>query len=1348
MKNFLSYLCLLVLVPVYGQVTIPYTQNFDTGSSVGWTHYALYGTDNWQLGTPSYSPQTYAISSPNCWGTNLSGPYTASSSMCLESPSFDLSGVTQNTVLSFWHARSLASGSNLKAEYSIDGGATWVNMYSSSSSLTRLWYSTSGGWTGNQSAWNQSCFSLTFLNGQADVRIRLRLTSSTSTSGGWLVDNFYIGPEYFNISPAQGDTIDRFSKFFPTITVVVDIAHSNQYSAQFADTITYYLSEDQVPDPGDLYLGYLHDYHSANANNVTATLNTPPALHAGIYYILITADAPNRLAENNESDNSNFAVLIVDSTLALPYVDNFDDTSSLQWDVRVTASNCTVPDYWMLGTPYRHHLDNAHSGPNAWSSSDGLMNYQNNGCGGFVESPFIDLTTSANPVLAFWYTNYSGDTNFWSPSYIRYSVNGSDPNTQLLEMDYYSTNDDWDYQVVSLAALSAQQNVKFGFYTRANNSSSTPEEGMAFDDIYFGPPLPDVSLEGDKSDRFTSSSSATDTLWYWFVNSGIGNSSGTITSFYWSTDSLLDVSDIFIGSKAEPTVTDTSRVWTSFPFAKPTTATGHYYIFYVADSMNVLSEMREYNNYGSFNVHQQNAVVLPYLNDFETQITDWRHDASLGADDWNWGTPTGNYLDTAFSGTQAWITNAHGDTLSGMNRFHLYTPVFDFTTISNPVVEFDMIHYAWLAASSNWTATGGNMSYSTDGGATWIVLDTTSQSYKEWYYREEYSPITGTDRMYYLPMTNQYLFGVEEHSFVSTFDYQTRSTPRTTHYVLDIAFLAGEKSVQFRFNYASQLSNNPGMLMDNFSISSAHVDFVIPYMKNLKWSEQDNNLRFYVDVLNNGNYRSDTNAVKFYLSADSLLDAGDHWMATEIVPRLRPEYSHLLNKQYSIPPLAGYNYLLIECDPLNIAAESNETNNVIAWNLGTHDTMIYPYVNDFSDTVIDGWTWYYSNQIYNGYRFRHKVVEGEPVYQCETDMWFLDRIDHTISNYNLIPTYYLETPEFSFAGCGSVSVEFDLLCVGNGGTTSSGGNMEYSIDGGNTWIVLNTPAVLNPVNWYNAAGISTLGGAAGWTFTPGDTMMHCYADLAFLSGAPSVKFRFTFRSKQRNTGPGVQGMRIDNFTVNAWNVDYVATVAPSTLVNAYIAQPFFPVVYDIVNTGTGPGQNSYTKLYWSTDTILDAGDSLVYSYFEFPIPAGGNINSARNIYYPVPIVQLTYYLFYFTDGDSGTVELSELNNVSYFEVVFDSLSNSIGIEEYGAENSVTLSTGQESTYLLTNFSAPAPSASLMLYDSRGALVYSSLLNIPAGNNQFLIPVALSTGMYFVKLEYNGSIYCDHAAIVR
>ena len=57
----------------------------------------------------------------------------------------------------------------------------------------------------------------------------------------------------------------------------------------------------------------------------------------------------------------------------------------------------------------------------------------------------------------------------------------------------------------------------------------------------------------------------------------------------------------------------------------------------------------------------------------------------------------------------------------------------------------------------------------------------------------------------------------------------------------------------------------------------------------------------------------------------------------------------------------------------------------------------------------------------------------------------------------LTPLFYIESPTFNFTTYNSdepLILSFDVMCIGSNFT--NGGNMQYSIDGGQTWIVMTT----------------------------------------------------------------------------------------------------------------------------------------------------------------------------------------------------------------------------------------------------------------------------------------------------
>ncbi len=92
---------------------------------------------------------------------------------------------------------------------------------------------------------------------------------------------------------------------------------------------------------------------------------------------------------------------------------------------------------------------------------------------------------------------------------------------------------------------------------------------------------------------------------------------------------------------------------------------------------------------------------------------------------WQRGVPTGGVLNTAASGTQVYGTNLSGDYPTSVNAY-LVTNCYDFTTIQNPVLKFQMAYN--LEQDWDWA----NVEYSLNGGQNWYTLGTVN-SQPNWY---------------------------------------------------------------------------------------------------------------------------------------------------------------------------------------------------------------------------------------------------------------------------------------------------------------------------------------------------------------------------------------------------------------------------------------------------------------------------------------------------------------------------------------------------------------------------------------------------------------------------------------
>jgi hypothetical protein len=698
----------------------------------------------------------------------------------------------------------------------------------------------------------------------------------------------------------------------------------------------------------------------------------------------------------------------------------------------------------------------------------------------------------------------------------------------------------WDCFCKDISTHDNEKSVKLRLNGGGKTTPTTLNQ-IVIDDFYIGEAKPDAAIEGYKKNRFTSSVRITDTLKYLFFNSGLSNLNSTTTQFYWSTDTILDNGDLLLGNKIELPLGDTLSQWSEFVYTKPTLLNGKYYIFYKVDATNQVDEMREYDNIGYFELYQNSPEALPYYNDFETNTSNWRHNSSLGNDEWIWSTLQGTTINTAFSGSKAFVTNDTG-IVSSNSRMHLFTPIFNLSELQSPIMEFDlMAHFYGVSGYGFWPYNMGNLMYSINGGKTWEVLDSTNLSFKRLYYRLELSTLSGLD---YIPTNGsgsskgELLLGKFLPMFRSQFDYQGRDYDDNHHYVVDLSFLRQNDQVQFMFVYANYNAPVEGMMLDNFEIREAEIDLIKPSKKKLMVSSSDSLIRQNIKIKNNNNYISSPTEINIYCSSDTILDGQDILIGSKSLEGIRPYESFLTNIAFPTPNNYNtFNYLLIEIDPLNLNLESNENNNISYFELNM-DTAInynYPILFDFNNDEVNGWTWYSDSSGYypNGHRFRHKTVINDFAHSVQNGQWFLDPINSlgTTDNFSLFDTYYLETPPFDFSNISNLMLNFDFLCIGDeffSGSGRQGGNFQYSKDGGSTWTILTNVQDSAAINWYDWESIHSLNNEPGWSMW--DNWTTARYNLSFLSGEISVRFRFKFKSFNRITSY-LHGFRLDNFKI-------------------------------------------------------------------------------------------------------------------------------------------------------------------------------------------------------------------------
>ena len=183
----------------------PYFQDFE-GGTAGWE--AKGTPKTWAFGTPAKSVIQGAASGANAWVTGGlgMGQYAANEHSWVESPCFNLSGLTSPVIeMSIWWSTDMsADGAVLQS--STNNGTSWqnvgflgdsVNWYNYGNISGLQWASSSSGWSGNGSSaspgWITARHDLSGLGGNSSVRLRIAFGSDGfGQADGFAFDNVRI----------------------------------------------------------------------------------------------------------------------------------------------------------------------------------------------------------------------------------------------------------------------------------------------------------------------------------------------------------------------------------------------------------------------------------------------------------------------------------------------------------------------------------------------------------------------------------------------------------------------------------------------------------------------------------------------------------------------------------------------------------------------------------------------------------------------------------------------------------------------------------------------------------------------------------------------------------------------------------------------------------------------------------------------------------------------------------------------------------------------------------------------------------------------------------------------------
>ena len=318
---------------------------------------------------------------------------------------------------------------------------------------------------------------------------------------------------------------------------VTDTTRNQGAGATAPSTTTYYLSTNTTLDAGDLVLGSraVPALAAGVSDTGSVTVTIPAGTATGTYFLFAKADAGDAVSETVETNNYTYRTLRIGPDLLIA-------SFSAPW---ASGAGATI------------------------SVTDTTRNQG----GGAAPASSTRYYLSSN------FTLDSGDTLLGSRAVAALAPGVSDTGTVALTLPlgltagtyYLFAKADGDDAVVE--------------NDEGNNLWGTT--------ITIGSDLVVMSLTVPTDAGAGLAVTFTDTT----KNQGAGAAEASVTTYYLSTNAVLDATDVVLGSRAVPPlaagVSDTGSVMVTIPAGTPA---GTYYVFAKADGGNAVSETSEYNN--------------------------------------------------------------------------------------------------------------------------------------------------------------------------------------------------------------------------------------------------------------------------------------------------------------------------------------------------------------------------------------------------------------------------------------------------------------------------------------------------------------------------------------------------------------------------------------------------------------------------------------------------------------------------------------------------------------------------------------------------------------------------------
>lgn len=1085
--------------------SFPYHESFESGDG-DWFAVSPTGSSSWERGKPVNTFINRAADGDVAWVTSLSGNHNSSEISYVESPYFEMGSLTQPYFqLDIIGDFGFFAGATL--EMSSDNGETWNRLGSSTSGFN--WYQASnsapsGDSWDEQFDWMQAEHEL----GQdcpQYVKFRIGFYTDSEVTEGFGFDNVLIGEQPKNdigVTSLVSVSSIPIGDHHPTIEIT-----NFGFTDQTSFDLYYRIDQGEEIFVGSIS-GFVGGFYQHLEHVFSGSINFPSE---GTYEVEFWTDLGAE--ERRENDTLKVTYTVQPTVVDFPYLKTFD-TDTVDW-----ASGGTLSSF-QWGVPADSYINDTPPGTNrVWMTN--LTGSHNEFEASYVESPYFNLNNLSHPYLRLDYKHNIHQT-FGSGSadalaYIEFSSDGV--NWQVLGtvnegINWYNFLDntqtgwnsqsDWKKGYFSLLNCVSMSNGILKF--RVNFSSSGPLQvldGFAFTNfqVLEAEPVADAGIIQVESPKVVAAGIDH------FPTVQLANlGEGEITASATRIDYQIDGGAIKSAGLPADFILDFNDIDSSFTFLNPINIAtpGIYELKIFIDQNSENQEVLSDTIVCDLKVmpFQTIAIGTSYKESFEADAADW---CALGPNSsWEHGAPTGIAITEAADGTNAWVTNLTGAMNDGEQSV-LYGPVFDLSSTTLPSISFD--YFINTPFTTFFVENYPHVSYmevSIDSGKTWSVLGTPDE---DWYN----------------------LDGSNQQTPAGDFGWGGDTELLWQKMKYGLSSYAGQSWVQMRFVVlsTSSVGNNDGFGFDNIIVKEAEVNDV-----------GATNMTSSLNVPE-GDYEVNITIENFGLSTEPSFNVGFQVDGGTIV-------SELFNgggDGLSVGATASFTFS-------NKALLSPGTHTLkVFTQLGTdtdaaNDTFMvevfaapiistFPYSQDF-EGASHGWI---SGGTENSWIFG--TPNDKEVFSGTADgslnAWTTDT-----TGYNALEDSYVLSPFFNFNSVDSLYWQFDLAYYME--QDYDGVNLQYSLDTGQTWLVVDTTGnkSLGSSNWYNSSSVDGLNGNPGWSDQSDWDVSKVILPDTFNTHTGLVRFRVALGS---DSGFQLEGAAFDNVKIAEIPDDDIGVVA-------------------------------------------------------------------------------------------------------------------------------------------------------------------------------------------------------------